>query len=175
MISKIKYKNGFVDVFSSGNAVDADEYRVVKQEYKVYEQKEQPKYPNLSEWGRGKYMYGEKIIGERQLHRTLLSLNDIKITEQVMNAKQSKALKYIGFAAIPLGIASVVYAIRAEDVYFFYSRSASAYTRDRYRKNSWMLAGGAAVCIGTSIFFGVDRKKKNRMAIQLYQEHYAKK
>jgi hypothetical protein len=176
-ILKIKYKNGFTDEFpaSSETEVVTDEYRQSDNGIKYPERKEAPKHPDLSEWGRGKYMYGDKIIGERKMQQTLLSLNDVKINEQIIGARQSRAMKYIGFAAIPLGIASAIYAIRADNSYFFYSRSLSAYTRDRYKKNSIVLGAGAAVCIGASIYFGVDRKIKNRKAVELYEQHYANK
>lgn len=178
LITKIKYKNGFTDVFPAGttttNNAD-DEYRQSKEDSKQNEYKPISKYPDLSEWGRGKYMYGDKVIGERKMHRVLLSLNDIKITEQIMNARQARALKYIGFATIPLAIGSIVYAIRADNTNYFYSRSVSAYTRERYKKNSAILGGGAVLCLGASIYFGVDRKNKNRRAIELYEERYVKK
>lgn len=183
MIFKIKYKNGFTDVFpvSATPVVNSDaeyrqpetEYRQSKDQYKPSEGKPTSKYPDLSEWGRGKFMYGDKIIGEHKMHRTLLALNDIKITEQIMNAKQSRALKYIGFATIPLGIASFYYAFRSDNTNIFYSRTVSAYTRERYKKNSIVLGGGAVLCLGASIYFGIDRKNKNRRAVELYEEHYA--
>lgn len=178
MIIKIKYKNGFTDVFPEENetTTKADvEYRQSNEEYKSKEYKSNPRYPDLYEWGRGKYMYGDKVIGEGKMHQVLLSLNDVKITEQVMNARQSKAMKYIGFAAIPLGIGCALYAFRSENINYFYNRSMSAYSRERYKRNAIVLGGGAVLCFGASIYFGIDRRNKNRMAVQMYQEHYAKR
>jgi hypothetical protein len=163
MIAQIKYRNGFIDIFPETISYN-DAPR------KPIEYREQKKYPSLIHLQGGKYAYDEKVVSENKMHDILLSLNDVKIAAYVMAAKESKAFKYIGFAALPLGILGGLSMLQSS-AHFNYG--VNQYTRDKHRRTGFALFGGAALCVGASIYFGINKTNKNRMAVELYQNNYA--
>ncbi|MGZ4060194.1 MAG: hypothetical protein ACXVPU_14260, partial [Bacteroidia bacterium] len=48
------------------------------------------------------------IVKENEIHRLLLDTKDKKIMDLVEQAKEAKGIQYIGFLAIPLGIATMI-------------------------------------------------------------------
>ena len=104
----------------------------------------------------GKVKFRQKglILNERKLQNVLIQTKDKKIVALVRDAKTAKAMQYIGFAAIPLGIVAII------------------------TYNEGMLAGGA-VClvaaVACPIASGVFKKNRisyNKAAVKLYNEKF---
>jgi hypothetical protein len=125
------------------------------------------KYPKLTRLTTWNYLYGEKVIREKEMHKVLLSLNDPQLTAYVKQAKKSKEVRFIGLLAIPFGIASFYCLNRAVDPF----GTHPVETR-RYFGGSLALFGAASICMGTSIAFTIRQKNKNNLAIGFYREKY---
>jgi hypothetical protein len=178
MVAQIKYKNGYVDVFTEVKLPPAkkteDDYvqdrkRTKSRSDDDYVQK--PRREKLIMISNGIYIYGDSQLNEKQMWHMLLSLKDPQITEEVEGAKRAKRFKYLGFLAIPLGIGSVVCLAQA-------LTEEPGNTNQPPPDNSGYLAPaavcavGAAATFGSSIYFGIDRKRRNARAVHLYQQKY---
>jgi hypothetical protein len=166
LIVRIKYANGFVDTFSEA------QNPVTKENEKPGNYTEQKKYPDLTTIAgeRTLFLCDGRLTGENNMHDLLLSLNDPKITEEIRSAKRSKKLGYMGFLAIPFGVAGLVCAVSATDIL-----GISNYSRDvrkGYATSSALLFGAAALSIGATIHFDIKSRNANEKAIQLYRQNY---
>jgi hypothetical protein len=158
-IARIIYKNGVVDVFpelTSGPLPgEKDEY--------VKETADYRKKLMLKRVG-GKYVYGDQIISERQMHEVLLSSNNPKLIKEIEGAKRASRLRYIGFAAIPL-LVGTIGVLAASQTSF----GGSARQQENIAS---LLFAGAALTFGTSIYFNIRQKHHNKEAIELYRQQY---
>ena len=156
-IAKIKYKNGYTDILPEMK----EETATVKKEVgnEDYRGEKLPLVPR----GR-KYLYGDNLISENQMHKMLLSLNNPEITKAVKSAKSAKAGQYMGFGAIPFAMIGVL-GIGLSSVEDYPEESD-------LRKAGYVFLGSAAVFLGTSISFQVQRKNRNAKALRLYREKY---
>jgi hypothetical protein len=166
LIERIKYANGFVDIFSETQTP------VTKRNDKPDKYTEQKKYPDLTTIAgeRMLFLCDGRLTGENTMYELLLSLNDPKITEEIRSAKRSRKLGYMGFLAIPFGVAGLVCAVNAAGILGFspYSRN----TKNGYAVSSAFLFGAAALSIGTTVHFDIKGRKANEKAIQLYRQNY---
>ncbi len=118
--------------------------------------------------GRVKFKQKDRYLNERNLQNVLIQTKDKQIIALVTEAKTSKAMQYIGFAAIPLGIIGL--GLIATSPQYSYS-GAITY-------NDGMLAGGtlcliaAVACPITSGVFKKRRLNDNREAIKLYNQKF---
>jgi len=158
-VIRIKYKNGLKEEFKfekpwlkpSENAVQA-----------VPEIK---RYPRLSRSG-NIYFYGDRRQSEGEMQRQMLSLNNIDLNDHIHKARLARGLQNIGFAAIPLAVIGSIYYFSA--IGFYESSTAN----NRNFNNGTSLFGLAAISLGTSIYFKVQRNKHNAAAVKIYNETY---
>jgi hypothetical protein len=160
-IERINYHGGHVDIF--------------KEEEKISKENAS-KSADYVEFENGTpiikmdsyYRRGPDVMTERDVHKLLLSTKDPEIMSCVKNAKTSKALRYLGFAAIPLIVSSIAVLSICSDVEQLSNSESNAYLS---------ASAGLAICsagvYGTSIYFNINRKVKNRQAIKLYNDKYA--
>lgn len=159
-IERIKYKNGYHDVFPETKPVKSAEVKPTNADYRNDEYRNKL---TLERSGR-KYLYGDKIISENQMHKMMLSLNNPEITRTIKMAKTDKALQYIGFGAIPLCLIGVI----------AWGISTDSYEPERttFRNAGIGFVTAGAIVLGTSIYFKIDRKSKNAKAVGLYARLY---
>lgn len=165
-IVKIKYKGGYVDLFPeiipSVNYSHEEYKRNNSNDYRESTEK----YPSLTKLGKS-YFYGKRMVNERQMQDILLQLKDPEINRQVKNARISRGLQYIGFLAIPFGIAAVAYGVESWDNPAFYSGKS-----DKVMTGLIVTSG---VMLGASVYFNINRNYRNGKAVSLYQQHYMSK
>lgn len=163
-VEQIKYSGGYVDKFEEvkkevKTAVvitkkSEDDYRRLVQNYKIVKV------------GGSYYKQNDNFLSERQMQDVLLKVNDAKITYMVEKARLGKGLRYMGFAAIPIFMGSVIAT----------SMSSVSYSSSSTRNSLNILVGGTVVSgivLGTSIYLNIDYRVKNSQAIRLYNEKYA--
>jgi hypothetical protein len=165
-IDRIKYKNGFVEIFSE------TEFPSIKKENAKQYDHTGKKYKDLTTiiGERTIYLYDNRPIGENDLHELLLSLNNTKLTEEIRRAQRSKRFSYTGFLAIPLGVAGIICGANASGVLGFSPYSGRA--RTQFAGASAIFLSATALSIGTTIYFDRDSQKANKRAIQLYRQMY---
>jgi hypothetical protein len=111
-----------------------------------------------------KYLYQGRKIGEREMQNVLMRTQDKEIVMNIQNAKDAHKLQYIGFAAIPLGIGSLI-ALAS-------SVNAAGNVNEGYLAASGVMLVAAIACpIASGIFKG-KRNSSNRTAVKLYNEKY---
>ena len=164
-VEKIKYKNGFVEVFP---VVEPWKIPLAKPKPKEEELKSveyKPK-PVLKKFHLG-YMYWDKYVGEREMQNIALGLKDPVINEEVKAARQAKGLQYVGFLAIPIMIGCASYNIN-------HVGTAVNGNKDSQNTNLAFLATSAIV-VGASIHFKIKKKKRNAHIVELYNQKNKKK
>lgn len=157
-VEKIKYRNGFVEVFTT---IDPWKMPVKKEEKKTapieYVQK-----PMLERSGHG-YSNGTKYLNENQMQKVALSLHDPAINEQVRAARWAKGLQFIGFLAIPIFFAQMGYNVNHMDW-------DGTQTRTEQNANLAFIGSGA-LAIGASIHFKIENGKRNKTVVEMYNRH----
>ncbi|MFL5762926.1 MAG: hypothetical protein ACJ77K_03220 [Bacteroidia bacterium] len=117
-------------------------------------------YP-MQQYGKTKFLYGNRVIGNHEMHDILLSLNNERITDLLRTAKKQARGQYAGFLIFPLGIA----ALAIED------NSSGTGLNDE--KLASILVGGLGVAsVVTSITLKVKRHHNEQEALKLYQQMY---
>jgi hypothetical protein len=164
-LSSISYKNGFKDTFKFEKPwfISADVKKEEKplKEMQVYKKD----LPEIQQVG-SRFSYNGQLMREREMHHYLLSLHDPAISDRIQKSRLQKGLQYIGFAAIPLGIASMVYFIDGTGILTSQQDNVNS-------QNAGKLLGLAGIaCISTSIILKMKRKNNNTVAIKLYQQKY---
>lgn len=161
-ITWIAYKNGTKEEFKFEKPwLQADG----SSEFKPVAQK---KFIEMKQIG-SRYWYGEKVLNESEMQDVLLLMNNPKITSHVKLAKKQRGWQHIGFAAFPLGIASVYFL--SESAGGLFSNYNTPYDK-QYENNAKLTALLGLACITTSITLKVKRTKNNKQALKLYQETY---
>lgn len=160
-IEKIKYKNGYTDVFQQEKSPET----IVKTD-KNQEETDYRRKITLEPRGR-KYVYGDKLLSENQMHKMLLGLNNPEITRAVRGAKADKGLQYIGFAAIPLMAIGAIALGFSTDAW-----GAQPSEQEALRNVGIGFLASGTIILGTSIYFKIDRKRKNALAVGLYKKQY---
>jgi hypothetical protein len=156
-IAQIKYQGGYVDTFqeikksSVEKSKNEDDYRAPV------------KNSSITRMG-SYYKYNENLMKEQEMQNILLKVNDPEINLRVKSARTSKALRYIGFAAIPLAVGSAV-------LFSLVNFSQPANT-SVMNMASGALAG-SVILLGGSIYFNVNHKVQNSKAINVYNQKYA--
>lgn len=153
-ISMIRYNNGVSEKF---------EYQVpVKTTPKKMETfiPTAKVYPEMRAFGT-KYFYGNELIGNREMHSILLSLNDRKISNHINLAKKQAKGQYIGFGFFPCAIAAL----------YIGGESSGGGFDDEVGAAAIMGALGVA-CFATSITLKSKRTKNEAAALKLYQLNY---
>lgn len=125
----------------------------------------QPNYDrNYIKQTHGYFLYNDKRLNEREMHNVLLATKDKELISLVQSARDAHALKYVGFGAIPLGIASVVVLASSVNYYGQLNRGKAT--------TAGVLALAAVACPVISIVYGHKRAEYNRIAVRMYNDRY---
>lgn len=111
-----------------------------------------------------RYKYEGRKIGEREMQRVLMSTKDKQIIGLVQSAKDANKMQYIGFAAFPLGIASIAFLGSA-------ANSNGTVNSGKLAASAIFLCGAIA-CPIISGMYKRKRTTSNKKAVQLYNEKY---
>ncbi len=116
-----------------------------------------------------RYILNDKKLNQRELHKVLLKTMNKEIILKVGKAKDSYKLQYIGFAGIPLGIASFLLFANSLP----YSNATGTYNGNKNLQTASLVCLAAAIScpIASGIFKG-RTKKLNREAVDLYNQKY---
>jgi hypothetical protein len=180
LVSQIKYKNGFVDVFQEVQKAPVQPMKKAEDDYvrdhkntktRDDEYVKNPHRDKLTMIGGNHYIYGEQRLNEAGMQRMLLSLNDPQINKEVKTAKVDKGLKYMGFAAIPLCLVGI-FALTQINQGPTYNNNYTYSHNSEFVTPAVICFAGAAVTFTASIYFGIDRKVRNARAVRLYQLKY---
>jgi hypothetical protein len=118
----------------------------------------------MQPYGAAKYRFEGRKIGEREMQSVLMKTQDRQIVQLVQNSKDAHKLQYIGFAAFPLGIASIYVLGNSVGSYGRVSSGAVA--------GGLLLLGGSIACPIISGVFKHKRIVYNRKAVELYNQRY---
>ncbi len=125
------------------------------------------RYPKLSRKGRS-YIYGSNRISEEEMQAQLMLLGNDEITKEIRLAQEYKKLQMIGYYAIPLGIFATYLSISAQPILW------EPY-EPKKEKMSYVCYGATFLAISSSVYFKINRNKKNAKALQLYKKYYGNK
>jgi hypothetical protein len=186
--SEIKYKKfNFLDgptyidkksdvkmiVFSNGMKEEFKQEQAKKIEVKVIENNDYYREASvvstkIEQRGAGKFRHKNVTLNEREFHNLLINTKDKKLVALASSAKDAKAMQYVGFAAIPVGIAALL----------LFGKSMYLTSANTIGFNSGYVAG-SAVClvaaVACPIASGTFKRKRstcNRAAVKLYNEKY---
>ena len=112
-----------------------------------------------------RYVYNNHSIGERELHRVLQETKDKELLALVQDSKDAHKMKFIGFAAIPLGIASLVVFSNS------YNPRSAKFSSGKLATSGLLLCGAIACPIISGIY-SHRRTACNRQAIRIYNQKY---
>lgn len=123
------------------------------------------------------YQYQGAVYSERRIQQLLLDTKNSEIMGFVSRAKQAQKIQFIGFAAIPLGIAGLVAIGSATRTTYTYNPSTGMDEYATKTNNNLVALGvvcisGAITCPIVSGVFKRKRKSYNSEAIRLYNEKY---
>ncbi len=164
-IQLIKYANGLKEEFQVQQPKDQQ----ILQSANDYYGKPAPSNNKIEMYGY-RYRYQGYNINERKLHTILLQSKDKQIISLVGKSKDAHGLEFIGFVAIPLGIAA--------GYFFLMSNSTLGTGTGANSVNSSYLTGaglclvGSIACPIASGVFRHNRADYNRQAVKLYNEKY---
>lgn len=111
------------------------------------------------------YLYNGRRLKERQMQEVLMNTKDKELIGLVQSSKDAHALKFIGFGAIPLGIAGMLVLVSSVNPYSGAINQGKVTT-------SGLLFVAAVACPVISIVYGHKRNAYNRMAVKLYNQKY---
>jgi hypothetical protein len=163
----IRYKSGLKEEFSE-KAV------IVERPSNTDVYNNQPAFSNDIEQIGTRFQYKGIMLNETMLHSLLLKSNDKRITGLVAESKQARAMQFIGFASIPLGIAGLYCLSTSETQTYNYTNGTySNNPQKQIYQNVGILCGMLAVtCQVESVFSKIKRVKSNKEAVRLYNEKY---
>lgn len=118
----------------------------------------------LKQRGNAFYLNGTRIR-EKVMFQTLRDTKDKQIIDLAGQSRDAQKLKYIGFGAIPLGIASVYFLSESYNV-----RTAS-YSKAKLNASGAFFVA-AMLCPAASLYFNAKKKNCRKAAIKLYNERY---
>lgn len=120
-------------------------------------------YPEMKAYGT-KFLYGNDLIENREMHSVMLSLNDRKISNHINLAKQQAKGQYVGFGFFPCAIAALFIAGEA-------GSNGNNGFNDEMGASAVLGALGVA-CFATSITLKIKRTNNEAAALRLYQQNY---
>ncbi len=160
-------------VFSNGMKEEFKQEPGGKIEARVLESNDYYREPavvstKIEERGAGKFRHKNVILNEREFHNLLINTKDKKLVDLVSSSKDAKALQYIGFAGIPVGMAALLLFIKSIPKPLFRSQGFDS----TYLTGSAVCLVAAVACPITSASFKRKRTTCNRAAVKLYNEKY---
>jgi len=108
-----------------------------------------------------RFQFQNSLINEREMHSIMLNTGDKELMEKVADSKHYHGLQFLGFAAIPLGIAGLACIATGADS----------------NEGEYVALGtvSIAAAIACPIASGVSKKKRgdaNKAAVKLYNQKY---
>jgi hypothetical protein len=158
-LSGINYSNGIKDTFKF------EKPWLVSKPLKAQENEvaAKKKYPPLNRIG-NRYTFNDQIISEREMKDYLSNLHDPLISGYLRQAKVENGFRYIGFAAIPLGVAGLFYAVAGSNIFGSGENTSSL--------DAAKLLGVAGVaCVATSICLKIKSTQHKAAALRIYQQN----
>ncbi|MBL0329637.1 MAG: hypothetical protein IPP64_09525 [Bacteroidetes bacterium] len=168
-IQKIHFSNGMKETFE---AVPETKTAISISKSNEYYPEKPVESNKIDVWSANRFTQNNRTIRENDLHIILLKTKDKKIINLVGAAKDAKKMQYIGFAAIPIGIASygLMWASLLNS-----TPSSGAFgikMEPRYLAGSAVCLIAAVACPIASGSFKKKRNVCNRAAVKLYNEKY---
>jgi hypothetical protein len=106
-----------------------------------------------------KYKYQGKIINEKAMQSVLIKTQDKQIVALAQSAKDARTFSYIGYAVVPLGLASMIILSQPR-------------LTDGGFATGTVLFFGAIACPIVSGIYSHKRKVANHKAVELYNQKY---
>lgn len=178
-LDKIIYSNGVKEIFTSPSNATTNQV-IINNNEPPRDYYNRPVIANnkIEKWGM-QYKYHNERLTERDLYEILNQTKDKKIMTLVAQAKDAKAMQFVGFLAIPLGVASGIFFLKSTGMFYSSSSYNSSYpNRNRYGLNNTDLTFGGLFLAGAitcPIISGVQKSKRNTYnhdAVKLYNEKY---
>ena len=168
-ISKIRYSNGTVDDFKKRvTPLPKDDYYAAPSPSAPVPPAPVAPQSNKIEISGNTYYYNGSWQREKGIQRILMDTKDPQITRLVKKAKASKGLQYIGFLAIPFGVAAGVSGL-------LYWADALTNTPSNAGVAASVFAVAAVACPILSINFKIQRKRSTIAAVKLYNDKFGNK
>ncbi len=174
-IDKIIYSNGVKEIFSSQPATQTNQVVITNNETpRDYYNRPIIASNKIEKWGL-QYRYHNERLTERDLYEILNQTKDKKIVSLVAQAKEAKGMQYLGFLAIPFGVASGIFFLKSTGMF---NTSYSNSNRNQYGLNNNDLVLSGIFLAGTITFpiiSGVQKAKRNTYnhdAVKLYNEKF---
>jgi hypothetical protein len=165
----IKYPNGTSDTLAKVRTTTAGQ--TIPSQGPVASQTA-PAAPDKLYHAGSRYMYGQRRISENEMYKLVLSKNDPELNSIIRKAKTGKALKNIGFLAIPALAGGVIFTVIEASGLNNPNSSGGPSSVDRdYTPGIALIATGAA-CLTTSIVFSASHKKNNRKAVKVFNQKF---
>jgi len=127
----------------------------------------------ITEFG-SRFRYNNGLITEREMQSILMNTRDKRIMGLIETSKQAHGMQYVGFVAIPLGIAALVSLSTASTATYNYQ--TNSYTKNPNQETYQVLALVCGmVAIACPIYSGISKHRRtqsNREAINLYNQKY---
>lgn len=166
-IRYLKYSNGITEQISSSKPIAAAPVKAnpgTTTDYYDPNEQKALHVDKMQPYG-SRYKYQGRKIGENEMHRILMKTQDREIVPLIQASKDAHILQFVGFGAIPLGIAAL-YVLEAGAISGSGRLSTGAVT------GSLLLLGGAIACPIISGIYKHKRTASNRKAVELYNQKY---
>lgn len=173
-IKQIRYSNGLKEEFSAEQPKPVETAKTVEKQkpadagtagdYYDPHAEIAVKGNKMETIGAAKYKFENRTIGENEMQKILMKTKDKEIINLVQSARDAHKIQFIGFAAIPLGIASV--ALLGNSLNSQYQLNQGAFI------GSVLCLGGAIACPILSGSYKHKRTMSNKKAVQLYNQRF---
>ena len=168
-VKMIRYSNGLKEEFQKEQPKTAALPPPTNDNADYYGGTAAPNPNKIDIWGSG-YRVNGRRTNERAVQKILLESRDKKIISLVGQAKDTQKLQYIGFAAIPLGLISII-ALANSRPYYVATNSYGP-RNNALAALSTVCFVGALACPAISSIEKHKRKNCNRAAVKLYNEKF---
>lgn len=171
-LDKIIFSNGIKEVFPSAPPSPSNQVIINNNEPpRDYYNHPITASNKIERWGM-QYRYHNERLNEKDMFEILNKTKDKKIVGLVAQAKDAKALQYIGFFGIPLGILSGIFLAKSTGMFYNSPYNNSYPNRNSDLTFSGLFLAGAITC---PIVSGIQKAKRSTYthdAIKLYNEKY---
>ncbi len=160
-LHKISFANGMTEAFKTTDDHYTEVTSPIKVDFNIRNYME-TRGNRIETFGLpNRYFYHNHPVGEREMHRIMLSVHDPEVTAKVKRARSLEGLQNTGFAAFPLGVAGLALL------------SSSSTQEDNTAINSGVLILMTAIsCPIASGIFKSKRRKANSEAARLYNQKF---
>lgn len=127
----------------------------------------------IETWG-GSYRYNGLMISEREAQFIMEETGDPNIISYTRQARKEKLLQFVGFGAIPLGIAAAVFYTKANVGTYNYQSGSYAKNPD---KNTYLTLAAtfgilSIACPVEAVISKIKRNSYNVQAVRIYNQKF---